>query len=116
MFCIFADTGQKTGSLTARHVDVPDLDQRFEDVAETFNKQQENYKQMKEKLQCISHRYQLSTNDSLSQCLKKIKEEHGETLRHTSNSLQGAQSPQSTNTHQNNLCYNNNPESNICNA
>lgn len=83
MFCIFADTGQKTGSFTARHVDVPDLDQRFEDVAETFNKQQENYKQMKEKLQCISHRYQLSINDSLSQCLKKIKEEHGETLRHT---------------------------------
>ncbi|KAI7799231.1 hypothetical protein IRJ41_020606, partial [Triplophysa rosa] len=70
------DTRQKTGSFTARHVDVPDLDLRFKDVAETFNKQQENYKQMKEMLRCISHRYQLSTNDSLSQCLKKMKEEH----------------------------------------
>ncbi|XP_056597102.1 uncharacterized protein si:ch73-345f18.3 [Triplophysa dalaica] len=72
------DTRQKTGSFSARHVDVPDLDLRFKDVSETFNKQQENYKQMKEMLQCISRRYQLSTNDSLSQCLKKIKEEHDE--------------------------------------
>ncbi|KAA0709936.1 hypothetical protein E1301_Tti020260 [Triplophysa tibetana] len=70
------DTRQKTGSFSARHVDVTDLDLRFKDVAETFNKQQENYKQMKEMLQRISHRYQLSTNDSLSQCMKKIKEKH----------------------------------------
>lgn len=101
---VLADTRQKTGSFSARHVDVPDLDLRFKDVSETFNKQQENYKQMKEMLKCISDRYQLSTNDSLSQCLKKIKEEHGETLQsHMSHSLQGAQSAQSISTHQNHL-------------
>ncbi|XP_051948752.1 uncharacterized protein si:ch73-345f18.3 isoform X2 [Xyrauchen texanus] len=70
------DTVQRTGRFTARHVGVPDLDQRFTDVAETFNKQQENYNNMKEKLQTIASRYNCQTNDSLSQSLERIKEEH----------------------------------------
>ncbi|XP_051526972.1 uncharacterized protein si:ch73-345f18.3 [Myxocyprinus asiaticus] len=70
------DTAQRTGRFTARHVGVPDLNQRFMDVAETFNKQQENYNKMKENLQTIAIWYNCQTNDSLSQCLKKIKEEH----------------------------------------
>ncbi|XP_055075647.1 uncharacterized protein [Misgurnus anguillicaudatus] len=75
-----ASNGQKTGSFTARHVGVPDLDQRFKDISETFNKQQGQYQHMKEKLQRISDRYKLSTNDSMSQCLKKIKEEHDQSV------------------------------------
>ncbi|CAM4639509.1 unnamed protein product [Leuciscus chuanchicus] len=68
---------QKTGRFTARQVGVNDLDERFNDVAETFNKQQEHYETMKNILQTVANRYQCPTNDSLTQCLKKVKEEHG---------------------------------------
>ncbi|KAK7139519.1 hypothetical protein R3I93_016604 [Phoxinus phoxinus] len=70
------DSDEKTGRFTARHVGVNDLDERFNDVAETFNKQQEHYETMKNKLQTVANRYKCPTNDSLTQCLKKVKEEH----------------------------------------
>ncbi|XP_067281882.1 uncharacterized protein si:ch73-345f18.3 [Pseudorasbora parva] len=68
---------QKTGRFSARRVGVSDLDERFSDVAETFNKQQEHYETMKNMLQTVANRYKCPSNDSLSQCLKKIKEAHG---------------------------------------
>ncbi|XP_077050970.1 uncharacterized protein LOC143701518 [Siphateles boraxobius] len=67
---------QKTGRFTARHVGVNDLDERFNDVAETFNKQQEHYETVKNMLQTVANRYKCPTDDSLTQCLKKVKEEH----------------------------------------
>ncbi|XP_016428401.1 uncharacterized protein LOC107755956 isoform X2 [Sinocyclocheilus rhinocerous] len=43
---------------------------------ETFNKQQEHYESMKSKLQTLASRYHCPINDSLSECLRKIKEKH----------------------------------------
>ncbi|XP_048059604.1 uncharacterized protein si:ch73-345f18.3 isoform X3 [Megalobrama amblycephala] len=71
-----ADAVKKTDRFEARRVGVSDLDERFSDVAETYNKQHEDYETMKNKLQTVANRYKCPTNDSLSQCLKKIKEEH----------------------------------------
>ncbi|KAK2887732.1 hypothetical protein Q8A67_015960 [Cirrhinus molitorella] len=71
-----ADVDQKSGRFNARHVGVSGLDERFTDVADTFNKQQEHYETMKNKLQTIASRYHCTNNDSLSQCLKKVKENH----------------------------------------
>ncbi|XP_067268365.1 myosin heavy chain, clone 203 isoform X3 [Chanodichthys erythropterus] len=70
------DAVKKTDRFEARRVGVGDLDERFSDVAETYNKQHEDYETMKNKLQTVANRYKCPTNDSLSQCLKKIKEEH----------------------------------------
>ncbi|XP_016428400.1 uncharacterized protein LOC107755956 isoform X1 [Sinocyclocheilus rhinocerous] len=71
-----AANDQRSGSFTARCVGVPGLDERFTDVAETFNKQQEHYESMKSKLQTLASRYHCPINDSLSECLRKIKEKH----------------------------------------
>ncbi|KAL0167144.1 hypothetical protein M9458_038988, partial [Cirrhinus mrigala] len=60
----------------ARRVGVPDLDERFTDVADTFNKQQEHYETMKNKLHTLASHYHCPNIDSLSECLKKIKENH----------------------------------------
>ncbi|XP_050991911.1 uncharacterized protein si:ch73-345f18.3 isoform X2 [Labeo rohita] len=67
---------QKNGRFIARRVGVPGLDERFTDVADTFNTQQEHYETMKNKLQTLASRYHCPNNDSLSECLKKIKENH----------------------------------------
>ncbi|XP_036423440.1 uncharacterized protein si:ch73-345f18.3 [Colossoma macropomum] len=69
-------SAQRSGNVVARHVGIPDLDQRFADVAETFNKQQEHYVCMEEKRKTLMYRYRCSAGDSLSDCLKKIKDEH----------------------------------------
>ncbi|XP_016369803.1 uncharacterized protein LOC107709725 isoform X1 [Sinocyclocheilus rhinocerous] len=71
-----ADGVQKSGSFTARRVGVPGLDERFTDVADTFNKQQDHYETMKNMLQTLASHYHCPNNDSLSQCLSKIKEKH----------------------------------------
>lgn len=61
-----------------RHVGVPDLDQRFTDFAETFNHQQEHYECMQEKRRALLYRYRCAPDSSLSECLQKIQDEHGE--------------------------------------
>ncbi|XP_073678631.1 uncharacterized protein [Garra rufa] len=71
-----AGVDQKSGRFNARHVGVPDLDLRFTDIEDTFNKQQEHYETMKSKLQILANRYRCPNNDSLSECLKKVKEIH----------------------------------------
>ncbi|KAL7826868.1 hypothetical protein AOLI_G00320770 [Acnodon oligacanthus] len=43
-----------------------------------FNKQQEHYECMEEKRKTLMYRYRCSVDDSLSDCLKKMKDEHGE--------------------------------------
>ncbi|XP_072530698.1 uncharacterized protein [Salminus brasiliensis] len=67
---------QKHGEVRAQHVGVPDLDQRFADVAEMFNEQQKHYETMEDKRNLLLHRYRCSPGDGLSECLKKIKDEH----------------------------------------
>ncbi|TSO47170.1 hypothetical protein Baya_10132 [Bagarius yarrelli] len=66
----------RRGRITTRQVGVPDLDQRFNDFAETFNKQQENYECLQEKWQTLMSSYKCAPNSSLSECLQKIKDEH----------------------------------------
>lgn len=70
------DAVQKSGRFLARHVGISDLDERFRDVAEMFNKQQEDYETMKDTLENLANHYKCPVTDSLSQCLKKIKQEH----------------------------------------
>ncbi|XP_030645270.1 uncharacterized protein LOC115825626 [Chanos chanos] len=69
------DNAQRSGGFTARHVGVPELDQRFADVAETFNQQHKNYEAMVESLNKLSYRYRCSSG-SLSECIRNIKEDH----------------------------------------
>lgn len=57
---------------------MPDLDQRFNDFAEMFNKQQEHYERMQDKLKTLMCHYHCAPDSSLSECLQKIKDEHGE--------------------------------------
>ncbi|XP_062846883.1 uncharacterized protein si:ch73-345f18.3 [Trichomycterus rosablanca] len=59
-----------------RYVGKADLDHRFSEFGETFEKQQKNFESMKEKRQNLMDSYHCSPDDSLSKCLQKIKEEH----------------------------------------
>ncbi|XP_043088882.1 uncharacterized protein si:ch73-345f18.3 [Puntigrus tetrazona] len=70
------DVDERRGVFSARRVGVSALDERFTDVAETFNKQQEHHETMKNKLQTLASRYRCPVNDSLSECLRKIRERH----------------------------------------
>ncbi|XP_056335843.1 uncharacterized protein si:ch73-345f18.3 [Danio aesculapii] len=81
------DVVQKKGRYLARHVGIDDLDERFRDVAETFNKQQEDYETMKDTLENLANHYKCPPDVSLSQCLKKIKQEHN--LQHISLEVKG---------------------------
>ncbi|KAK1785519.1 hypothetical protein P4O66_018879 [Electrophorus voltai] len=67
---------QPVGKIVCRHVGVPDIDQRFSDITETFNEQHERYECMKENLSTLRYRYRCPPDSSLSECLKKIMEEH----------------------------------------
>ncbi|KAK2836285.1 hypothetical protein Q7C36_014154 [Tachysurus vachellii] len=68
----------RIGMITARHVGVPDLDQRFTDFAEMFNTQQESYECMQEKRKTLMVRYCCAPDSSLSECLQKMKDEHND--------------------------------------
>ncbi|XP_062386014.1 uncharacterized protein si:ch73-345f18.3 isoform X2 [Sardina pilchardus] len=71
------ETPQRSGRFIARHVGIPELDQRFKDVAEIFNLQQGHREAMAECLSALRDRYGCSHGDGLSEYLKRIKEEHG---------------------------------------
>ncbi|KAF4073742.1 hypothetical protein AMELA_G00246730 [Ameiurus melas] len=70
------DSQCRSGRVIVRHVGVTDLDQRFSDFAETFNKQQEHYECMQEKRKTVMYRYRCAPDSSLTECLQKIKDEH----------------------------------------
>ncbi|KAB5530720.1 hypothetical protein PHYPO_G00132650 [Pangasianodon hypophthalmus] len=70
------DSQHRNGRITVRRVGVPDLDQRFTDFEQTFNKQQEHYECMQEKWKTLMFRYRCAPDSSLSECLQKIKDEH----------------------------------------
>lgn len=64
-----------------RRVCVPELDNRFLDMAETFNEQQECYEAMVRHIGNMRQTYCCTAdNDTLffSECLAKIREEHSE--------------------------------------
>lgn len=62
-----------------KRVGVQELDQRFSDIAETFNKQQEHYETMVRRIRNVRQIYGCNSNDTLelTECVMKIREEHG---------------------------------------
>lgn len=62
-----------------KRVGVQELDQRFSDIAETFNKQQEHYETMVRRIRNVRQIYGCNVNDTLAltECVMKIREEHG---------------------------------------
>lgn len=62
-----------------RRVFVPALDERFSDIAETFNQQLECYKAMVRHITNIRQTYGCNHNDTLvlTECVGKIRKEHG---------------------------------------
>lgn len=75
-----AQTVRRIGRLVMRRVCVPELDQRFLEMAETFNKQQEGYEAMVQHIRNLQQSCDCSHDDTLAfvQCLGKIREEQGE--------------------------------------
>lgn len=58
---------------------MPELDQRFSDVAETFNKQFEHYEAMVRHIKNVQQVYGCNHSDSLtlSECVERMREDHG---------------------------------------
>uniref|UniRef100_UPI0037E81586 uncharacterized protein n=1 Tax=Semicossyphus pulcher TaxID=241346 RepID=UPI0037E81586 len=69
----------RSGRLMMRRIDVPELDQRFSDMAETFNEQQERYEAMVRHIRNVRQTYGCNHDDTLNvaECVGKIIEEHG---------------------------------------
>lgn len=71
---------RRTGNLKMRRVNVPELDLRFTEMAETFNEQQEHHEAMvdhirKLKQSCGSKDVH---NLAFAECIGEIRKEHGE--------------------------------------
>ncbi|XP_020788524.1 uncharacterized protein si:ch73-345f18.3 [Boleophthalmus pectinirostris] len=73
-----SDGHMKTGKLVMRRVGVPDLDQRFSDVAEAFNEQQHRFETTVHLLLSLQKRYRCSPGGplALTGILRKIRDEH----------------------------------------
>ncbi|KAJ0003263.1 hypothetical protein NQD34_008361 [Periophthalmus magnuspinnatus] len=73
-----SDGHKRSGKLVMRRVGVPDLDQRFSDVAETFNEQQHRSDTTAHLLLNLQKRYGCSPGGTLALTgiLRKIREEH----------------------------------------
>ncbi|XP_071776291.2 uncharacterized protein LOC139927891 [Centroberyx gerrardi] len=73
-----AETLRRSGRLVMRRVCVLELDQRFSDVAETFNEQQGRYEAMVRHIINLRQTYGCNHDDTLflSEGVKKIREEH----------------------------------------
>ncbi|CAL8296419.1 unnamed protein product [Lota lota] len=78
-------TTTHSGRLQMRRVGLSEVDQRFSDVAETFNEQREHYEAL---ARCVAHlRQSYGCNHDntllLSECVKRIRDEHGRHYRIT---------------------------------
>ncbi|XP_044191670.1 uncharacterized protein si:ch73-345f18.3 [Thunnus albacares] len=73
-----AQTVRRIGRLVMRRVCVPELDQRFSDMAETFNEQQQHYESMTRHIGNLRRSCNCTQGDSLaiSECVGMIREEH----------------------------------------
>ncbi|KAM6974433.1 uncharacterized protein LKV04_016074 [Tautogolabrus adspersus] len=71
-------TVKRIGRLVMRRVGVSELDQRFSDMAETFNEQQERYEGMVRHVRNLRQTYGCNHDDSLAlaECVEKIRDEH----------------------------------------
>ncbi|XP_010791853.1 uncharacterized protein [Notothenia coriiceps] len=73
-----AQTVKRIGRLVMRRVCVPELDQRFSDMAETFNEQHERYEAMVRNIRNLRQSYSCNHNDplALTECVGMIRDEH----------------------------------------
>lgn len=80
---IDGQTVKQSGQLVMRRVGVPELDQRFMDVADTFNEQQHRYETTVQLLSTLQQRYGCSQCGALalSEVLGKIRDEHAAKYR-----------------------------------
>ncbi|KAM9738163.1 uncharacterized protein ACNS7B_013597 [Menidia menidia] len=69
--------GKRIGKLTMRRVNVPELDRRFTDTAETFNEQQDRYEAMLRHVRNLQQSCDcVGANDlDFAECVRKIREE-----------------------------------------
>ena len=72
-------TVKRIGRMVMRRVGVPELEQKFSDMAETFNEQQERYEAMVRHIRNLRQIYGCNHNDSLAltECVGRIRNEHG---------------------------------------
>lgn len=70
---------KQNGRLRMKRVCVSEMDQRFSDMAETFNQQQERHEAMVRHIKNVRQLYGCNDSDSLAlaECVGKIREEHG---------------------------------------
>ncbi|XP_029976800.1 uncharacterized protein LOC115409677 [Salarias fasciatus] len=66
---------KRIGKLVMRRVNVPELDRRFSDVAETFNEQQERHEAMVQHIRNLQQSCDCTQKDTLSfaECVEKIR-------------------------------------------
>ncbi|XP_028316405.1 uncharacterized protein LOC114471742 isoform X2 [Gouania willdenowi] len=78
-----SDVVKRIGKLMVRRVCVAEVDQRFVDMAETFNEQQERYEAMVRHIKNLRESCDCSQDDSLSfaGCVRKIRAEQESTYR-----------------------------------
>ncbi|XP_029298555.1 uncharacterized protein LOC115015407 [Cottoperca gobio] len=71
-------TVKRIGRLVMRRLCVPELDQRFSDMAETFNEQHEHYEAMVRHIRNLRQIYGCNHNDSvaLTECVGRVRDEH----------------------------------------
>nr|XP_014344511.1 PREDICTED: uncharacterized protein LOC106703692 [Latimeria chalumnae] len=67
---------KKDGKVVAKVVNIPDLDELFSKIADTFNKQQEYYLAMGECTRQLKGSYHCTPSHSLAACLQEMKQEH----------------------------------------
>ncbi|XP_030597268.1 uncharacterized protein LOC115788402 [Archocentrus centrarchus] len=81
--CSDAQTVRRIGRLVMRRLCVPELDQRFLEMAETFNEQQEGYEAMALHIRNLQQSFDCAHDDTLTfaQCLGKIRDEQEATYR-----------------------------------
>lgn len=65
--------------MVMRRVGVQELDRRFSDITEIFNKQHEHYETMVRCIRNVRQIYGCNSNDTpaLNECLMRIREAHG---------------------------------------
>ncbi|XP_022603315.1 uncharacterized protein LOC111223443 isoform X1 [Seriola dumerili] len=73
----------RIGKVVIKRVGVPELDQRFSDMAETFNEQQEHFEAMARHIRSLQQSCGCVHGDTLAfaECVRKIREEHQATYR-----------------------------------
>ncbi|KAJ7991621.1 hypothetical protein DPEC_G00285800 [Dallia pectoralis] len=75
----------RSGQLVQKRVGVNVLDQRFSDVADTFNQQHESYNVLKERITSLLCTFDCNHDSrlSLNECMRKIKKEYEDSYRVT---------------------------------